>query len=197
LIEVDSYIFAVGEGSKNYKIIFLGFIDVFYIDFTKGIINNITSISNEFDKTEVDCISFSSVKNLFMCGHKSGSISAWMPDQQTILKNVGTSKFHDGAINKIFFKNTLISGAMQQFVITCSSDSTLKVFKSDSFENVATKNFDSGVLDIFQSNDYENTEQFLVNLENGDLVGLNLGFEIIFKIPSQFGFRVSNIFNNF
>ncbi len=130
-----------------------------------------------------------------MCGHKSGVISAWAPDQTTILKLMGYSKFHDGAINRIYFKDTMVGSSIEQFVMTCSSDCTLKVFKSDAFENIASKTFDYGVLDIFQSYDYEKTEYFIVSLENGDLIGLNLGLDIVFKIPSILGSKYRSLVN--
>jgi WD40 repeat protein len=154
-----------------------------------------SSIPNENDKSEVMCISFSMMKKIFLCGHKNGVISAWIPDQQAILKIMGLSKFHDNSINKILFKDTQMSNAIEQFVMTCSSDGTLKVFKSDQFENIASKNFDAGVLDIFQTFDYEKTEYLILSLDNGDLIGLNLGLETVFKIPSILGSKVSQYFN--
>lgn len=186
MVEVDNYLFAIGEGN---------FIDAFSIDMVNGSLNKVSSIVNENDKSDVMCISFSMAKTVFLCGHKSGSISAWSPDQQTILKMVGISKFHDAAINKIFFKETAVGNAFQQFVITGSSDNTLKVFNVDTFENIATKTLDAGVLDIFQSVDHEKTEYFIVSLDNGDLLGLNLGFEVVFKIPSLMGSKGRYVVN--
>ncbi len=156
----------------------------------QGLLNKVTSILIENDKSEVMSIAFSAMKSILMCGHKSGVISAWSPDPMTTLKSVGYSKFHDGAINKIFFKNQQVGNATEQFVMTCSSDGTLKVFKSDTFENIASKNFDSGVLDLFQSIDYEKNQYFIVSLENGDIIGLNLVFEVTFKVPSTEGGKV-------
>jgi hypothetical protein len=84
-------------------------------------------------------------------GHRSGVISAYSPDSVQILNMVGLSKFHDGvniliikkAINRILIKDTLVNGAAVQFVMTCSSDGYLKIFKSDeSFENIGNKYFD-------------------------------------------------------
>lgn len=41
-------------------------------------------------------------------------------------------------------KDTIVNNAQQQFILTCSSDGFLKVFKSDeNFENIANKDFKS------------------------------------------------------
>ncbi len=107
----------------------------------EGSLNNLNSIVYESDKSEMMCISFSTMRSLFFVGHKSGIITAYSPDASKILKFVGLLKIHDASINRIFFKDL---NAMQQFVMTCSSDFTLKIFKSDdSFENIATKTFDA------------------------------------------------------
>lgn len=125
-----------------------------------------------------------------MCGHKSGVMFAWAPDQSVILKMIGCCKIHDSAINKIYLKDTMMGSAVEQFVMTCSADCTLKVFKSDNFENIASKTFQAGVVDIFVSYDYEKNECFIASLDNGDILGLNLGLDIIFKIPSAFNSKV-------
>jgi hypothetical protein len=36
------------------------------------------------------------MRKLMFMGHKSGVISAWTPDAQTVIKIAGLSKIHDG-----------------------------------------------------------------------------------------------------
>ena len=44
-------------------------------------------------------------------------------------------------------KDTLVNNLTQQFIITCSSDGFLKIFKSDeSFENIGRKNFEAVII---------------------------------------------------
>jgi hypothetical protein len=57
-------------------------------------------ITCEGDMSEICCLSFSMLKKLMFMGHKSGIISAWTPDSQTVIKIAGLSKIHDG-VDKI------------------------------------------------------------------------------------------------
>lgn len=90
-------------------------------------------IQNE-EGSEINSIIF--YNNIFFCGHKSGTLSAWMPDQATLLKCSGAQKIHDGAINKLYAKDGKI--------ITCSQDGFVKVFDPNSnFLLIFEKNFES------------------------------------------------------
>ncbi len=48
--------------------------------------------------------------------------------------------------------------------------------------------------DIFQTNDYEKTEYFVLSLENGDMIVINLGLDMVFKIPAIASSAVKIIF---
>lgn len=58
----------------------------------------INAIANENDRSEMMCISFSVQRSIMFVGHKSGVISAFSPDNATILKFQGCMKIHDGVI---------------------------------------------------------------------------------------------------
>jgi hypothetical protein len=85
-------------------------------------------------------------------------------------------------------KDVMIDQQMKQYVITCSSDMTLKVFNADeNFSIVALKTYEASVNDIFQTADYENNEGFVLSLGNGNLVGVDMGLNTLFTIPSFMG----------
>ena len=48
------------------------------------------------DNSEICCVTFSMLRKLMFMGHKSGIISAWTPDSQSVIKLAGLSKIHDG-----------------------------------------------------------------------------------------------------
>jgi hypothetical protein len=82
----------------------------------------------------------------------------------------------------------MIESQMKQYVITCSSDMTLKVFNADeNFSTVALKNYEAPVNDIFQTTDYENNEGFVLSLGNGNIVVVDMGLNTLFTIPSFLG----------
>jgi len=136
-----------------------------------------------------------------MCGHKSGNISAWTVDPTTTLKSMGLMKIHDGAINKILMKT--IIGQDSAFVITCSSDNYVKVFKQDDgFLKIFDQNFESPVLDVFQTFDFDGKECFIVSLANDTMQVLNFGEATMMTIPAKqpslkrFALNISNPFKN-
>ncbi len=110
-------------------------IQSFIID--QGVISLGPMAINDTDKSEIICINYHPTLNLFFCGHVSGNISAWNISSETkFLKCIANSKIHEDGINSITFKNN--------FLISCSSDNTIKVFNLDNnFENVLVKNLES------------------------------------------------------
>jgi hypothetical protein len=66
------------------------------IDAIQGTMIRSSPIVCEGDKSEICCISFSMLRKLMFMGHRSGIISAWTPDSQTVIKIAGLSKIHDG-----------------------------------------------------------------------------------------------------
>lgn len=86
----------------------------------------------------------------------------------------------------------MIESQMKQFVITCSSDTTLKVFNADdNFSLVASKNYEAPVNDIFQTKDYENNDAFVLSLGNGNIIGVDMGLNTLFTVPSIQGSTVN------
>jgi hypothetical protein len=82
-------------------------------------------------------------------------------------------------------KDVMIDQQMKQYVITCSSDMTLKVFNADeNFSLVAFKNYEASVNNIFQTTDYENNESFVLSLGNGNIIVVDMGLNTLFTIPS-------------
>ena len=65
---------------------------------------------------------------------------------------------------------------------------TLKVFNADeNFSIVANRTYEAPINDIFQTNDYENNECFVLSLGNGNIVGVDMGLNTLFTIPSLLG----------
>jgi hypothetical protein len=94
------------------------------------------------DKEKSEIITFTLVNQIFFCGHASGTISAWVPIPTAFLQCAGMCKIHDGAINRIAVK--IVIDPPAQYLLTCSSDSTLKVYVPDeNFTLRFTRNFDS------------------------------------------------------
>lgn len=78
---------------------------------------------------------------MFLIGHQSGNLSAWLPSTEAFLNCSGLLKAHDGPIKKIATK--VVSMTNTQFIITCSSDTYLKVFKPDeNFKMIFTSSFE-------------------------------------------------------
>ena len=92
--------------------------------------NNINSINNNDNNNnnnsdnEILCITYSQ-PGFFVCGHASGLMSLWNPDPKVYLQKTQAQKLHDGAINKILY--TKLSDN-NNYLISCSSDKTLKIF---------------------------------------------------------------------
>lgn len=85
-------------------------------------------------------------------------------------------------------KDVMIDQQMKQYVITCSSDMTLKVFNADeNFSIIAFKTYEASVNNIFQTTDYENSESFVLSLGNGNIVVVDMGLNTLFTIPSTLG----------
>jgi hypothetical protein len=66
------------------------------IDMIQGALIRSSPIVCEGDKSEICCVTFSMLRKLMFMGHKSGIISAWTPDSQTVIKIAGLSKIHEG-----------------------------------------------------------------------------------------------------
>lgn len=66
------------------------------IDMIQGKLIRSSPIVCDGDKSEICCVTFSMLRKLMFMGHKSGIISAWTPDSQSVIKLAGLSKIHDG-----------------------------------------------------------------------------------------------------
>ena len=89
----------------------------------------------------------------------------------------------NGPINKILC--TQLSDNLD-YLISCSSDRTMKVYCMESNNVVLTKTFENEIMDIKKVRDFENNSIFIISLKNGVLKALNERFDILFDIPSRF-----------
>ena len=140
------------------------------------IINN-----NNNNDNEITCITLA--KGFIICGHYSGLMSIWKPEPEIYLRRLQSEKLHNSTINKILC--TQLSDNLN-YLISCSSDKTIKVYCMDSNAVTKTQNFGSEVLDIKLVKDFDKKTIFIVSLKGGILKGLNESFDIIFDIPSRF-----------
>jgi hypothetical protein len=123
-------------------------------------------------------------KGFIICGHSSGLMSIWRPEPPEVyLKRLQGEKLHNGPINKILY--TQLSNNLD-YLISCSSDKTMKVYYMEGNNVVKCQNFENEVMDIKQVRDFDQKNVFIVSLKNGVLKGLNESFDIIFDIPSRF-----------
>jgi WD40 repeat protein len=144
-------------------------------------INNINNDNNNSDN-EILCIEYSQL-GFFACGHASGLMSLWKPDSQVYLQRTQAQKLHDGAINKILY--TKLSDN-KNYLISCSSDKTVKVYCLEDNNVVKTQSFDHEVMDVKLVNDFNKNRVFIISLKNGKLFAMNEGFNPLFEIPSRF-----------
>ena len=148
-------------------------------------INNINSINNNDNNNsdnEILCIVYSQ-PGFFVCGHASGLMSLWKPDSQVYLQKAQAQKLHDGAINKILY--TKLSDN-NNYLISCSSDKTVKVFSIEGNKVVKAQPFEDEVMDVKLVNDFNKNIVFIISLKNGKLFAMNEEFNPIFEIPSRF-----------
>ena len=155
--------------------------------------NNINIINNDNSKNnnEILCIKFGKgfVINgrnydLIVCGHKSGAMSIWEPSPQVYLQKLQETQLHNGPINKILY--TQLSNN-KNYLISCSSDKSIKMYCMEENNVVKTKTFESEVMDIQLVKDFNQKNTFILSLKNGALKALDENLEEIFDIPSRFG----------
>ena len=144
-------------------------------------INNINNDNNNSDN-EILCIEYSQF-GFFACGHASGLMSLWKPDSQVYLQRTQAQKLHNGAINKILY--TKLSDN-KNYLISCSSDKTVKVYCLEDNNVVKTQSFEHEVMDAKLVNDFNKNRVFIISLKNGKLFAMNEGFNPLFEIPSRF-----------
>ena len=143
--------------------------------------NNDNFINNNNNDNEINCITLA--KGFIICGHSSGLMSIWKPDPEVYLKRLQSEKLHNGAINKIL--HAQLSDNLN-YLISCSSDRTIKVYCMDNNSVLKTLSFESEVMDIKLVKDFDKKSIFIVSLKDGKLKGLNETFDILFEIPSRF-----------
>jgi WD40 repeat protein len=154
--------------------------------------NNINIINNDNsnNNNEILCIEFGKGfaingrnYDLIVCGHKSGSMSIWEPLPQVYLQKLQETQLHNGPINKILY--TQLSNN-KNYLISCSSDKSIKIYCMEENNVVKTKTFESEVMDIQLVKDFNQKNTFILSLKNGALKALNEKLEEIFEIPSRF-----------
>ena len=144
--------------------------------------NNDNFINNNNNSdNEIMCITLA--QNFVVCGHASGLMSIWQPVPETYLKRLQGEKMHNGSINKIL--HTQLSDN-KNYLISCSSDKTIKVYCMEDNKVVKENNFEDEVMDIKRVKDFDNKIVFIVSLKNGILKGLDELFNELFIIPSRF-----------
>ena len=137
--------------------------------------NNIYNSDNE-----ITCITLA--QGFIVCGHASGLMSIWKPTPEEYLKKLQSEKLHDGVINKILY--TQLSDN-KNYLISCSSDKSIKVYCMEDNVVRKTQPFESEVMDIKLVKDFDRKSIFIVSLKDGKLKGLNESFDILFDIPSR------------
>ena len=153
--------------------------------------NNNNTINNNFiinndnnnnSDNEINCITLA--KGSFIaCGHASGLMSIWKPQPEVYLKFLQSEKLHNGPINAILCVQLSNN---KNYLISCSSDKTIKIYcmEDNKVENII--NFEDEVMDIKLVKDFEQNKVFIVSLKNGKLKGYNESFNFLFDIPSRF-----------
>ena len=147
-----------------------------------NIINNNNLNDNFNNDNEILCITLAATAYI-ICGHGNGLMSIWKPDPNEYLKYIQSEKLHIGAINKILYAKLSDN---KNYLISCSSDKTVKVYSMEDNKIVTEQKFDEEVMDVKLVKDFEKRNTFIVSLKNGVLKGLNESFQIIFDIPSRF-----------
>ena len=146
-------------------------------------INNINNFNNNNSNNDNEILCIVLAKGFIICGHNSGLRSIWKPEPEVYLKRLQDEKLHNGPINKILY--TQLSDNLD-YLISCSSDRTIKIYCMESNNVVLTKTFENEVMDIKNVNDFEKKSIFIVSLKNGALKALNERFDILFDIPTRF-----------
>lgn len=176
LIEIDGILIATGKGS----------FEIFQI------IGDSLTLKSKIPLQRQDDIvtSIQLVDKSFICGHASGELSKWNPGQNPPLTYEQASKIHDGPINKIYLKST----TDVNFVITCSSDRSIKVFNAtNNYSKIKEIILAEEVFNIYETLNAEGQDIFLATLGNGKIKALNDSFEEIAEITSRFGYTGNNM----
>ena len=146
--------------------------------------NNDSIINNNINNSdnEIKCITLA--KGYIICGHASGLMSVWKPEQPEVyLQKLQCQKLHNDSINKILYAQ-LSDG--NNYLFSCSSDKSIKVYCMELNQVQKTQTFESEVMDIKLVQDFDKKNIFIASLKNGKLIALNEGFDILFEIPSRF-----------
>ena len=145
-------------------------------------INNNNFFNNNINNDNgILCIEYA--LGFFICGHSSGLMSIWKPDPKVYLKRIQGQNMHNGPINKILY--TQLSDK-KNYLISCSSDKTIKIFCMDDNSIMKTVNFNDEVFDVKLVKDFNKKSIFIISLKNGALKALNEIFDFLFDIPSRF-----------
>ena len=144
--------------------------------------NNIINNDNTNSDNEIKCITLAK-GSFFICGHASGLMSIWKPQPEVFLQFLQSEKLHNGPINAILC--TQLSNN-KNYLFSCSSDKTIKIYSMDDNKVEKTINFEDEVMDIKLVKNFEQKTTFIVSLKNGKLKGYNETFDFLFDIPSRF-----------
>ena len=144
--------------------------------------NNFINNDNTNSDNEINCITLAK-GSFFVCGHTSGLMSIWKPQPEVYLKFLQSEKLHNGPINKILC--TQLSNN-KNYLFSCSSDKTIKIYCMEDNKVENTINFEDEVMDIKLVKDFDQQTIFIVSLKNGQLKGFNETFTFLFDIPSRF-----------
>ena len=143
--------------------------------------NNINIINNQQINDEILC--FELYEQFIICGHKSGKLSTWKPNNNTYLQKQGDQNICESSINKILL--TKLSDN-RDYLILCCGDKTLKIFSFEGFQVINSLNYEDEIIDIKLANNFDNESVFIISLKNGLLKVLNQNLETIFDISSRF-----------
>ena len=142
------------------------------------IINN----DNTNSDNEIKCITLTKGPYI-ICGHASGYMSIWQPEPKVYLKRLQGQKLHNGPINAILYAQLSNN---KNYLFSCSSDKTIKIYCMEDNLVEKTINFEDEVMDIKLVKDFDQKTVFIVSLKNGKLKGYNESFDFLFDIPSRF-----------
>ena len=143
--------------------------------------NNFINNNNINNDNGILCIEYA--LGFFICGHSSGLMSIWKPEPKVYLQRIQGQTLHNGPINKILY--TKLSDN-KNYLISCSSDKTIKIYCMDDNNIMKTVNFDEEVFDVKLVKDFNKNSIFIISLKNGVLKALNETFNFLFDIPSRF-----------
>ena len=143
--------------------------------------NNLNNNDNTNSDNEINSITLA--KGFIVCGHASGLMSIWKPQPEVYLKFLQSQKLHNGPINSILCAQLSNN---KNYLFSCSSDKTIKIYSMEDNKEEKTVNFEDEVMDIKLVKDFEKKTIFIVSLKNGKLKGYNENFDFLFDIPSRF-----------